>query len=201
MNAGNQTQETELHRLARQAAAEMNGAPETPHEETPEVAELAQADEKLLDTILEDESERLMMSWTRGTTIAHTNLDQSGPAGRVMVSRALATADLRTRSVVGQTIKVIGYVAHVAQLTDKITGEISNKMRVVLFLDDGRTLSTMSAGCVRLVQYLGVTLGRQKWDPPILIETREFPLPEGKSYCDMREVMPTSETPPAKKGK
>lgn len=194
MNAGNQTQETDLHRLAREAAAEMNGVEGAITPTTPPKDEPAQADEELLDKIMEEESERLMMSWTRGTAIAHTNLDQTGPAGRVMVTRALATADIRTRQVVGQTIKVVGYVAHVAQLTDKITGEVSNKMRVVLFLEDGRTLSTMSAGCVRLVQYLGVTLGRQKWEPPILIETREFPLPEGKSYCDMREVMPDSET-------
>jgi hypothetical protein len=163
-----------------------------PAEKLAEVLDVPPKEEpSLLDKMVEDQDERLMASWSRNSPVAFTNLDQSGPAGRAMVTRAMATADLKTRSAVGHTIKVIGYVAHVATLTDKVTGECTTKMRVVLFLEDGKTLSSMSSAVVRTVRYLATVCANHLWEPPIELEVREHALDGGKSYCDMREVAPT----------
>lgn len=132
----------------------------------------------------------LVAEWLSDTPLAASNLDQVGPAGRAMVTQAMATADLRTRSGVGHVIDLIGYVAHVAELTNKETGECTRKLRVVLFLADGKTLSTMSAGCIRAIRYIAKQMGDGKWDPPVRVEIREHPLEGGKSYCDLRELEP-----------
>lgn len=130
----------------------------------------------------------LIAQWEDNATAVAMSFSQESPETSQLVSRCMSTADLKTRSLVGQVVAVVGFFAHVAELTDAVTGEVQRKIRCVLVLDDGRTVSTMSKACVRQIAMFHRMRGGKPWDPPIYIETREFQLEAGKSYCDMREV-------------
>lgn len=167
--------------------------PQDPTPATPAPAIQAEAAENLPVRIEEDGG--MIATWTTNAPIVASNVSQSSPAGRALVSRALATADLKTRSAVGQILEAVAFVAHSAQITDQQTGEIHHKTRCVLILKDGRTWSTMSQGCIRTIHYISHVTESKEWDPPIRLEVREFPLEGGKSYCDLREVLPPNEPP------
>ncbi len=121
---------------------------------------------------------------------AVSNLDQGGASGRALVTQALASCELRTRDVVGQVLDVVGFVAHVAEVVDQMTGECTRKLRCVLVLADGRQVSTMSAACIRSLRYLAQTMPEGPWQPPLRLQIRSHPLEGGKSYCDLREMPP-----------
>lgn len=134
----------------------------------------------------------LMIRWDEGATAIRTNLDVTNSKGRALMTRCMATADIKTRNAVGQPHEVTGYMAHVVEIADMATGEVFKRVRVVLTLADGRTLSTTSNACVRAISLLAQATKGAPWDPPIIIEIREHPLDGGKSYCDLREIERTA---------
>lgn len=158
----------------------------------PEAAK--QQEREYLPAQVVSEEEGAMLRWTNDSPVAASNLDQSGPAGRALVTQALASSDLRTRDVVGQTLEVVGYVAHVAEVEDPKTGECLTKLRVVMILNDGRQVSTMSAACIRTLRYLAKSMPTGRWEPPLRLQIKSHPLEGGKSYCDLRELPPDAAT-------
>lgn len=138
---------------------------------------------------VEETDGQIMARWTEAAIAVKTNIPIDNPKGRAMTTRCLAQADLKIRSAVGQILAVVYYFAHVAEVTDTETGEVTKKVRVVMVLEDGRTVSTMSNACIRTLAVLSQHTKGQIWDPPILLEVREWPLEGGRSYCDMREVV------------
>lgn len=166
----------------------MTAEPQVPWEEGSKAMLPAPKEPEQPLKVVEDDGDGVIARWIQGGPITATNMPQDGPQGRALVTQALSTPELRTRDVVGQPLSVVGYVVHIAELTDKITGEITRKLRAVLILEDGRMVSTMSAACIRTLHYLAKTAGKAKWEPPLILEIKTHPLEGGKSYCDMREI-------------
>lgn len=141
----------------------------------------------------------LIAQWSSAATAVSTNIDTKSDQGRALVTRCLSNADMKSRNAVGQILEAVAYFAHVIEVPDKKTGEILKKVRVVLVLNDGRTFSTTSKSCVRCVALIAASKNGKPWNPPILLEVREFPLEDGASYCDMREIL-RIDPPKGKKG-
>lgn len=141
----------------------------------------------------------LITRWTESAEAVATSIDCTNEAGQVLLSKCMSTADLKTRSAVGQTLAVVGYVAHVAEVTSE-DGEVLRKIRAIILLDDGRTLSTMSKPCLRVIGRIAKMRGPGPWTPPAYVTVSEHPLAAGKSYCDMRQIEAPRE-PSSRKGK
>lgn len=139
--------------------------------------------------VREETDEGIMMRWTDAAINVATNIDMQDEEGRAMLTRCMSTADLKTRNGIGLQIEAVAYFAHVVEITDTETGQIDKKVRAVLVLKDGRTFSTSSKACVRTISVLAKATQGKAWDPPLLLEVREFPLEGGRSYCDLREVV------------
>lgn len=139
--------------------------------------------------ITEQSDATLIAQWKDNTAAVATNITPDTPRGRGLMTRCLATADLKTRNAVGQHVEATHFFAHIAEVMNKQTGEVSQRVRVVLVLKDGRTLSTMSGGCVKALGLIASATHYAEWNPPIMLEFREFPTEDGKSYCDVREVV------------
>jgi hypothetical protein len=156
-------------------------------------AETHQGEDRINSTHIQEQTDGDMIArWASSAEAIATNIDVKTEEGRILAGKCGGTADLKTRSVVKQVIVVTGFYAHIAELTNRLTGEVSRKIRVVLILDDGRTVSTMSGPCTNSLSKM-IRMrekGFAKW--PIHIETQEYPLEGGKSYCDMREVLPVA---------
>jgi hypothetical protein len=151
-------------------------------------SKVAEQEARQVPMRVEETDEGVMARWDSSAAAISTNIDMTSSKGRAMMTRCLATADLKTRAAVGQVLEAVAFMAHPIEIEDKETGEITRKVRVVLVLKDGRTVSTSSRACVRAISVLARATQGGKWDPPIKIEVREFPLEGGRSYCDMREV-------------
>jgi hypothetical protein len=142
----------------------------------------------VIPLVHEESDSGIMARWSDAAIAVVTNIQQQTPKGRAIATRCLASADLKTRNVVGQQIRATHFFAHTVEITNTDTGEITKKVRVVLVLEDGRTVSTTSKACVRCLSVIAQATKGKAWDPPIILEVREFPTEDGRSYCDMREV-------------
>ena len=157
-----------------------------------EISKVAQPEGRNSQDLVHQVSESdgdMIARWQNDAEAIATSIDVRTDDGRILAGKCGGTADLKTRNIVGQVIVATGFYAHVAEVANGETGEVMRKIRVVLILDDGRTVSTMSGPCARSLSKM-IKLradGHAKW--PIHIETREYTLESGKSYCDMREVL------------
>lgn len=156
-------------------------------------------DVPVIPPVHEESDSGIMARWSEAAIAVVTNIKQDTPKGRALATRCLASADLKTRNVVGQKIAATHFFAHTVEVTNTDTGEISKKVRVVLLLIDGRTVSTTSKACVRCLSVIAQHTKGKEWNPPIVLEVREFPTDNGQSYCDMREV--AADEPPSSKKK
>lgn len=139
-----------------------------------------------------------MATWDTAASAYRTNIDGRQPTGRRMVSRCLSTADMKIRNAAGQRHNIVAFYAHGVVLTDKETGEVTPRIRLVMVRDDGKTISTFSEPCINAFSAIVRHLDNGPIDPPLCIEIREWPLGEGRSYCDLREVEPEPVAKPKK---
>lgn len=140
--------------------------------------------------IVQEQEGNLLAKWSETTPTYVTNLDVSTPTGRAMLTQALAKATRKTRNMVGQRIEAIGFVVHEATVADSATGEYAIRLRGAIIDESGIVCSTMSGPVLSTLCALAKARGKGKWDPPSILEIREWPLEEGKSYCDMIEIAP-----------
>ena len=138
--------------------------------------------------VLRQEAEKNEIARWEENPDVRSNIALDTKEGATMMMRCLSTADMRVRNAVGQIVECVGYVAHMVEITDTETGEVADKTRVVLLLADGRTLSMMSRACVRAMRMLSRIMPAGRWEPPVRMEFKEYPLEGGKSYVDMRVV-------------
>lgn len=154
-----------------------------------------------LPAVVTDEADGVIARWETAGARIITNISNPTPADNVMIINALSVTDARTRDVVGQELPLIGYVAHTVEIVNKQTGEVSTLMRVVMILADGRLISTMSKGVVRTLGYLSKVNPTKKWTPPLMVKIESHPLPEGQSYCTLKQILPLIDIEEPKKKK
>lgn len=140
--------------------------------------------------------------WDETSTRLRCSVEDSTPAGRQLVSRLFLKADRKMVDVVGSPLPVRNFLAHAVEIADLNTGEMLNKIRLCLDLDDGTTVDTMSASFVKGFAYLAGKFGKGPWDPCLMIVAKSIPgkKPTGYLVCfesdQPYKVLPT---PPAKK--
>lgn len=157
-------------------------------------------DIEITPVVVKDAEDGLIAQWNTSQPKLATNLDMTTPSGRALMTRCLAKCSIKTRNAVGKIINVIGYVVHVAQLTDVETAEMTQRLRAVLVCDDGTLISTMSGPVLTTLCNIATLRGRGQWNPPSRLEIRQWDLEEGKSYCDLieHEPEPAKPTKPTK---
>ena len=115
--------------------------------------------------------------------------DLTTEQGRARVTVALDAPDLQTRNAVGRTLEVVHGLVHVIGLPDQETGEVRPKVRAVLFLADGQTLSTTSAPCLKMLGWLFRSWGQSPWNPPRKLRFSERKGSGPNNYCTVREIV------------
>lgn len=132
-----------------------------------------------------------MARWDEKSKVMKTSIDDSKPEGRRLVSRCLAGADMKIRNAAGRRHRMVHFFAHVVLLQPKAEGELPTpKIRAVIVLDDGKTISTMSGPCIDGLAYIVNRAGPGPYDPPIEIEIKEVPMTAEQSYCVLFEAEP-----------
>lgn len=144
--------------------------------------------EKKAITVITEKDDRGVVAFNDNPNAVVTNMDITGPKGRAMVTRTLASCNHRTRDVVGRVLRVIGFVAHNACVIDNKTGEVIDRQRAVLVLSNGEYVSTMSSGVIRTLSFLASSMNQGAWDPPLNLMIMSHPGANGTSYCDMVEL-------------
>lgn len=136
----------------------------------------------------QETDEGLILRWQTGSNALASNVPADHPDRDDFMVKVECNADRKTRNIVGQVIKVVAFLAHVVELTDKATGELRNKVRIVLLCDDGTTVSTTAGQPLRMISRIAKKRPEYPWMPPVEIETFEHAIEDGKSYCEMREA-------------
>jgi len=129
-----------------------------------------------------------------------TTLDRSTDEGKDRYIAAMGTADLRIQDLVNKTFQVTDLVAHHAELSDQTTGEVINKVRLVMFLADGKTLSCCSEGIYRSLKVITGEYGLPSKASPFSLEIIPITTRNGRQTYNLRKVA-TPATTPVKGGK
>ena len=148
-----------------------------------------------------EEAEGGIAMWDEAAPLVRTNYDEGSKEGRIKISQGMFAADMKIRNAAKTVHKIVGYVAHAVNLATGVPGEILPRVRLVMFRDDGKTISTMSIPCVRSFAYIAAHAKPEDWQNGIEIDVQEFPLEGGKSYCNLREVDTNAKTIQGKKHK
>lgn len=136
----------------------------------------------------EETHQNALVSWETEIGDFRSNLSKVDPNLGPLLTKALATADKKTRDVVNVPLSVTHYIAHIAEMTDEKTGEINQALRCVLICEDGSTVSSMSNGVLKTIAMLARINNFQPWNPPIRVMIRSHNAKGGKSYCDMIQL-------------
>lgn len=151
--------------------------------------------------IVHDDETGAMAMWDEAAVAVRCNFNDDTPAGRQLGSKLRMKADQKLQDVVGAELKVVYFLAHAAQVTSFVDGEIVEKIRLAMLLTDGAVVDTMSSPFVKGFAYVALRAGPGPWDPPILFETRKVPLSGGRSYfvcCEKLLMQPDGQDGKAK---
>lgn len=107
------------------------------------------------------------MRWDEAAIEMRTCMDVQTKLGKGLVSKLLETADQSGLEIGNQSYEVVGFIAHVVELQDELTGEIFEKVRVCFVTKDGKTYSTCSPSFVRGFSFLVHDLGIGPWETPL----------------------------------
>lgn len=131
-----------------------------------------QAKSTEVSTEVKDHGESFVATWTRAALAVATSVPNDHPHKRALISQFLETADKPIGEYVGQTIQVVHFMAHEVQLPDMATGELVDKVRIVMKLADGTTTDCFSPSFMKGFRWLAVQLGDGPWDPPLQLKIK-----------------------------
>jgi hypothetical protein len=120
------------------------------------------------------EDDDILTQWDNSATRLRCSIDDSTPAGRQLVSRLFLKADKPMADAIGAVMPVKNFLAHACTVADLNTGELIQKIRLCLMLDDGTTVDTMSAPFIKGFAYLANRFGVGPWDPCLMIEAKKL---------------------------
>lgn len=132
-----------------------------------------------------------LIRWMDEPANIWANVPNDHPVYDTLMLASITTTDKRTRNVVGEELELVALAVHRIETYDRNTGESFRKPRFVMLLANGKTVSTCSAPCVRLLRYIAKREGVGPWKEPIRVIISEIPGENGNSTCIMKEVKPT----------
>lgn len=130
-----------------------------------------------------------------GGEMYYTSLDVDKLENKKIVLRCLGECDERVKQCINAKITVANIFAHMVELANDETGEISQQPRVVLISPDGLTYECVSQGVYRDVSALIWLFGKPPWNPPLELIPRLIDLKGGRNMLKLELV---DETKPAK---
>jgi hypothetical protein len=116
----------------------------------------------------------LTLRWQVAAELVATNIPVSDKHRRAKISQMKLQADQQLTDIAGAVLTVESFIAHGVTLTDPVTGEIREAIRIVLRLDDGSTVSTCSEPFMRSFAPLAQDFGPGDWEPPLKIVTKKI---------------------------
>lgn len=133
------------------------------------------------------------MKWDQATTAVRTSIDVKHPHARALLSQMIEVSDIDMKLIIGQTLEVTDFFAHVVELPAFDTGEIAPMIRLVLRLKDGRTTSTCSESFIKGFSVVANMIGAGPWLPPLLLRTRANKGRNGFNYYTCAELIRESD--------
>ena len=126
--------------------------------------------------------------WDSQAPPVMASFNLAGADGTQRASKMMVAADKKTRNVCGGVVAVVNFLVHGVRLIDKETFSEAKRVRCVLELDDGTTVSIMSEPCIKSLAF--IMRGRKSgpFDPPVYLEFKEVPCGKEKSYCVCWEI-------------
>lgn len=125
----------------------------------------------------------------------YTSLDLEKHDNKKLVMRCLGECDERLKQCINAQIEVANIFAHMVDITDDESGEISAQPRIVLINPDGYTWECVSNGIQRDISALVWLYGKPPWNPPLKVIPRLIDLKSGRNMLKLELV---DDTKPAK---
>lgn len=98
-----------------------------------------------------------------------TNLRAASRRDRALITQCMTTPSAELDSVLGERLYLVGVLAHRQDMVDKQSGEIVQRTRIVLALEDGSIVATMSEGIRKGLGLILMLEGSGPWPAPLPI--------------------------------
>lgn len=82
-------------------------------------------------------------------------------------------SDFTLADVSGKVIEVVGYIAHIVPVPDRVTGEVIDRPHLVLFTSDNAMVSSYSEYTIRSFALLLNCSGQGPFDPPLKVKVNK----------------------------
>lgn len=129
-----------------------------------------------------------LSGWDSKKPMFVTNIADDDPKRDAIVVAALSNTTKTIRDAVNLELSVIGFVAHLAEVTQEDTGEVVKRQRVVLLCENGETVSAMSGPVIKVVQYFAQSRGKGRWNPPVKVRAKNNAMESGRSYVSLELI-------------
>lgn len=96
-----------------------------------------------------------------------TNIRETGRAGLAMAMKATSQPTVPVEGARDIPFPMKWYYCHLVPLVNNATGEVDDRIRVVLISPEGETLACMSAGVIDSLDMIRRFEGDGPYDPPI----------------------------------
>lgn len=130
-----------------------------------------------------------------GDPVFWTNIDYKSDEGKALIMKCHNEADASGNDVIGKVWDTCQLLSHPVEITNSVTGEVSDCVRTVLVAPDGRTLSFVSAGVLRSLRILVMLYGRGPWKPALSLEVKQIQLKDSKRTYSLSVATGQSKTP------
>jgi len=99
-----------------------------------------------------------------------SNIDVSGRAGLAIVLKCTSKPTVPAEELERTAFPVKYYYAHATEMTDQRTGEVTERVRLVLVSPEGETTSFVSFGVIHSLDTIRRYLGDGPYDPPLKVK-------------------------------
>lgn len=131
----------------------------------------------------------VMVEWDSHATAIRLSIDDSTPSGRAQVSALMVKADAEMKEHLGKVLSVVGFLAHKCQMASFTDGEMQDRIRLSLMLEDGTTTDTSSPSFIKNFAYLANKMGVGPWNPPLQLKVRSHKSRRNFDYYVCSEVV------------
>jgi hypothetical protein len=103
------------------------------------------------------------------------------------------------RAIINKEIEIEHVMAHMVELADRETGEVSERPRTILLATDGKAYAAVSAGVMGSLKLIASLMGPPPWNGGLTCEVKE--VQTNNKFRVLKLVPKTEDTAPKKRGK
>lgn len=116
-----------------------------------------------------------------------TSLDPQLPAEKATIINLIQGGDsLSAGDCINEVFRVRHVLVHRVELLDEETGALEDVDRLVLVLDDGRTVAAVSRGMLSSVQLLCAAYGMPPWTPGLEVKVTQKNTRKGRRLYQLQ---------------